>query len=90
MLEAALKHQKAFELPELQDKKYVDELSREKGKGAPSKGDWDYAWSILPFLKMFYDCTICISTTSYITNNLYMKEMFAIGGGSSITISIVI
>ena len=43
MLEAALKHQKAFELPELQDKKYVDELSREKGKGAPSKDDWDYA-----------------------------------------------
>ncbi|XP_015948697.1 zinc finger BED domain-containing protein RICESLEEPER 2-like [Arachis duranensis] len=77
MLVAALKHQKAFELLEIQDKKFVEELN--KGKGIPSIQDWDYAKSVLPFLEIFYDATLRISGSSYVTSNLYMKEMFALG-----------
>ncbi|XP_025616923.1 zinc finger BED domain-containing protein RICESLEEPER 2-like [Arachis hypogaea] len=77
MLVAALKHQKAFELLEMQDKKFVEELN--KGRGVPSIQDWDYAKSVLPFLEMFYDATLRISGSSYVTSNLYMKEVFALG-----------
>ncbi|XP_057761076.1 zinc finger BED domain-containing protein RICESLEEPER 1-like [Arachis stenosperma] len=77
MLVAALKHQKAFELLEMQDKKFVEELNKERR--VPSIQDWDYAKSILPFLEMFYDATLHISGSSYVTSNLYMKEVFALG-----------
>ncbi|RYR09074.1 hypothetical protein Ahy_B05g077134 [Arachis hypogaea] len=70
-------HQKAFELLEMQDKKIVEELN--KGRGVPSIQDWDYAKSVLPFLEMFYDATLRISGSSYVTSNLYMKEVFALG-----------
>ncbi|XP_061358792.1 zinc finger BED domain-containing protein RICESLEEPER 4-like [Gastrolobium bilobum] len=65
MLDSALKHQKAFELLELEDKKYVFELQR--GKGVPEIEDWNYARTILPFLKIFYEVTLRISSTSYAT-----------------------
>ncbi|KAL4365228.1 hypothetical protein AHAS_Ahas07G0085100 [Arachis hypogaea] len=77
MLVAALKHQKAFELLEMQDKKFFEELN--KGRGVPLIQDWDYAKSVLPFLEMFYDATLCISGSSYVASNLYMKEVFALG-----------
>ncbi|WVY98387.1 hypothetical protein V8G54_030538 [Vigna mungo] len=35
--------------------------------------------SILPFLKLFYDSTLRISGSSYVTSHMYMKEVFAIG-----------
>ena len=31
------------------------------------------------FLEMFYDATLRISGSSYVTSNLYMKEVFALG-----------
>lgn len=34
--------------------------------------------TVLPFLKMFYDTTMHISGSSYVTSNIYMK-VFAIG-----------
>ncbi|KAL4275935.1 hypothetical protein AHAS_Ahas20G0156900 [Arachis hypogaea] len=74
---SALKHQKAFELLEMQDKKFVEELN--KGRGVPSIQDWDYAKFVLPFLEMFYDATLCISGSFYVSSNLYMKEVFALG-----------
>ncbi|XP_052108077.1 zinc finger BED domain-containing protein RICESLEEPER 1-like [Arachis duranensis] len=77
MLVTALKHQKAFELLEMQDKKFVKELNKERG--VPSIQDWDYAKSVLSFLEMFYDATLRISGSSYVTSNLYMKEVFALG-----------
>ena len=59
MLDKALKYQKAFELFKVQDKKYTLECN--KDKGVPSEDDWGYARSLLPFLKIFYDCTNRIS-----------------------------
>jgi len=34
---------------------------------------------VLPFLKMFYDSTIQISGSSYVTNHMHMNEEFGIG-----------
>ena len=35
--------------------------------------------SVLPFLKMFYDSTMRISGSSYVTSHMYIKEVFEIG-----------
>ncbi|WVZ13739.1 hypothetical protein V8G54_011305 [Vigna mungo] len=40
--------------------------------------DWEYERSILPFLKMFYDSTLRISDSSYVTSHMYMKQVFGI------------
>jgi hypothetical protein len=78
MLDSALKHQKAFEVLEIQDPKYSEELV-EKGKGVPTYMDWEEAQAILPFLKIFYDATLRISGSSYVASNMYMLEVFDIG-----------
>ncbi|XP_052119311.1 zinc finger BED domain-containing protein RICESLEEPER 2 [Arachis duranensis] len=91
MLEVALKHRKAFELLALKDNTYIGEMNGGKGRGVPSDSDWEYAESIVPFLRVFSDATICISGTLYVTSaicvsgtlyvtsDMYMKEVFAIG-----------
>lgn len=55
MLELALKFQKAFDLIETKDSKYVADLI---GKdGLPTDRNWEYANTLLPFLRIFYDST---------------------------------
>ena len=65
MLEADIKYQKTFDRLEMEYKKYVDDL--QKGHGVPSEFDWNKACSLLPFLKMFYDATMQISGSYYVT-----------------------
>jgi hypothetical protein len=79
MLEAALKHQSTFEDLELQDKKYVRELKKGKGKRVPTREDWNFAYLILPFLKIFRETILRISNISNVTSNIYMLEVFRIG-----------
>ncbi|XP_057744911.1 zinc finger BED domain-containing protein RICESLEEPER 2-like [Arachis stenosperma] len=79
MLEVALKHRKAFELLAMKDNTYIGEMNGGKGRGVPSDLDWEYAESIVPFLQVFSDATICVSGTLYVTSDMYMKEVFAIG-----------
>lgn len=78
MLAAALKHEKTFEELCFLDQKYVNELTS-KGKGVPTQDDWKRVREILPFLKMFYDATVRISGSSYLTSNIYMFEILGIG-----------
>lgn len=77
MLEDALKHQKTFEKLETKDHQYVDELTKEKG--VPTCEDWEIVRSILPFLKLFYDATLRISSSTCVTSNMYMFEVLGIG-----------
>ncbi|MED6222652.1 hypothetical protein PIB30_118787 [Stylosanthes scabra] len=79
MLDVALKHRKAYELLALKDNSYIAELGGGKGIGVPSNADWEYVQSIIPFLRLFNDATICISGSLYVTSDMYMKEVFAIG-----------
>ncbi|KAI3407920.1 uncharacterized protein J3R85_020645 [Psidium guajava] len=76
MLEAALKLQKAFGLLEIQDGKFVKELS--KAKGLPTNDDWEYARQFLPFLKLFFDTTLTISGSSYVTSNDMVKHVYGV------------
>ncbi|XP_072081116.1 zinc finger BED domain-containing protein RICESLEEPER 2-like [Arachis hypogaea] len=41
--------------------------------------DWEYVESIVPFLRVFSDATIRVSGTLYVTSDMSMKEVFAIG-----------
>lgn len=76
MLEAALKFQKAFGLLEIQDSKFVEELS--KAKGLPTSDDWEYVRQFLPFLKLFFDTTLKVSGSSYITSNDMVKHVYGV------------
>ncbi|XP_052109217.1 uncharacterized protein LOC107460986 [Arachis duranensis] len=49
------KHRKEFELLALKDNTYIGEMSGGKGRGVPSDSDWEYAESIVPFLRVFSD-----------------------------------
>ncbi|CAJ2660805.1 unnamed protein product [Trifolium pratense] len=79
MLQAALKYKTTFELLKASDAKYVKELSLNGGKGVPIEGDWNYASTVMTFLKIFYDATMHISASLYVTSNIYMNEVFALG-----------
>lgn len=58
---------------ELEDDKFMVELG--KLGGAPTESDWDYAKTYLPILKFFYDATLKLSATRYVTGNMYLKEI---------------
>ncbi|RYR15816.1 hypothetical protein Ahy_B04g072761 [Arachis hypogaea] len=75
MLEVALKHRKAFKLLTLKDNTYIREMSGGKGIGVPSDSDWEYAESIVPSMM----ASVRISSTLYVTSDMYMKKVFAIG-----------
>ncbi|KAJ9538464.1 hypothetical protein OSB04_031197, partial [Centaurea solstitialis] len=78
MLESAIKFQSAFDMLEEQDIKYNTELL--SSKGVPLEEDWDYANSImLPFLSGFYNSTLRISGSLYVTSNMYYHEVFGLG-----------
>ncbi|KAL0724593.1 hypothetical protein Bca4012_039192 [Brassica carinata] len=73
MLESAIKVRKAFDLLELKDRVYRQEMA-----SLPSHVDWSYAEGLVPFLQSFYETTVKISGSLYITSNVYMKEIFGL------------
>ncbi|KAL1344810.1 hypothetical protein AAHE18_08G071600 [Arachis hypogaea] len=78
----ATRFQKCVELEKIQykDLPCMDvETSGGKGRGVPSDSDWEYAESIVPFLRVFSDAIVRISGTLYVTSDMYMKEVFTIG-----------
>ncbi|CAK8565346.1 unnamed protein product [Lathyrus sativus] len=78
MLVSASKHEITFEELGFRDKRYVNELTK-KGKGVSTKDDWKHINLTIPFLKLFYDATVHISGSSYLTSNIYMFEVLGIG-----------
>ncbi|KAI5424397.1 hypothetical protein KIW84_030547 [Lathyrus oleraceus] len=76
MLKGALKHNKTFTELEFRDRKYFNEMS--KDKGVPRPEDWEHVELILPFLQIFHEATERISGSSYVTSNMYMLEVFGV------------
>lgn len=74
MLDSAIKVRKAFDFLELKDKSYRLEMV----DSLPSDADWSYAEGLVPFLQSFYETTVKISGSLYITSNVYMKEIFGL------------
>lgn len=77
MLESAVKFHTAFDMLEEQDNKYRSELL--SSKGLPTVEDWDYAKSLLPFLRGFYNSTLRLSGSLYVTSNMNFHEVFGLG-----------
>ncbi|CAN1280512.1 Putative AC transposase [Linum perenne] len=71
MLQAAEKYETAFEMYALSDRQFrIDLIS----KGVPDEDDWNDARRIMGFLKCFYDFTLKVSGSSYVTSNLFFPE----------------
>uniref|UniRef100_A0A803MGQ2 BED-type domain-containing protein n=1 Tax=Chenopodium quinoa TaxID=63459 RepID=A0A803MGQ2_CHEQI len=59
----------------------MDEMSFrmvEHEGGVPEPSDWDRVASFLPLLKIFYDATLRVSGSLYITSNVYLQEIVGI------------
>ena len=73
MLDAAQNFERAFERFEEQDTNFRAEL--ERGEGWPSVDDWDNVRNLRDFLEHFYEVTLRISGTSYVTSNNFFDEL---------------
>ncbi|XP_062145383.1 zinc finger BED domain-containing protein RICESLEEPER 1-like [Alnus glutinosa] len=69
----------AFDLLEEYDGNYVLSLTEEKnakkGLGPSNYDDWDRIRTFLKFLKLFYDATLRLSRSLYVTSNMYWQEI---------------
>ncbi|XP_077228339.1 zinc finger BED domain-containing protein RICESLEEPER 2-like [Tasmannia lanceolata] len=74
MLEIALKFRKAFERFGEEDVLFMAELK----DGCPNDDDWDNARVLTQFLKSFYEATLRLSGSLYVTSNSYFHEVFKI------------
>ncbi|KAK4382883.1 Zinc finger BED domain-containing protein RICESLEEPER 1 [Sesamum angolense] len=75
MLEAATCLKRAFDTYEDIDLAYKTDLSKKPFDGVPIESDWDRAKLLLKFLKHFYNLTLCISGSSYVTSNIVFHEI---------------
>ncbi|KAL1112855.1 hypothetical protein V6Z11_D02G153700 [Gossypium hirsutum] len=73
MLDIAQNFERAFERFEEQDTNFRAEL--ERGEGWPSVDDWDNVRNLRDFLEHFYEVTLRISSTSYVTSNKFFDEL---------------
>uniref|UniRef100_A0A803MLR6 BED-type domain-containing protein n=1 Tax=Chenopodium quinoa TaxID=63459 RepID=A0A803MLR6_CHEQI len=72
--EGALAYRRDFDLLECLDGgKFRYELH--KSDGVPEPSDWDRVASFLPLLKIFFDAILRVSSSLYITSNVYLQEL---------------
>ncbi|KAK9741211.1 hypothetical protein RND81_03G089200 [Saponaria officinalis] len=77
MLESCLKFKKAFGLLFLKDSTLQNEMSKH-GDDVTTE-EWKQVSSLLPFLKVFYDATLKMSGSLYVTSNSYVEVIFGVG-----------
>ena len=75
MLEAAEKYQKVFDRLELHDAQYIHEFCLGEQKMCPSSSDWEYARYFIKFLKVFYDATMTLFGSLYVTSNTFLRQL---------------
>ncbi|GKF04571.1 hypothetical protein Tco_0035239, partial [Tanacetum coccineum] len=77
MLEVAQAYEDAFDRYDLEDVTFGNAI-RKKGLSVPTSEDWDKARKLCGFLKMFYDVTLRISRTKYVTSHTLVVELSSI------------
>ncbi|GKA94343.1 zinc finger BED domain-containing protein RICESLEEPER 2-like protein [Tanacetum coccineum] len=77
MLEVAQAYEDAFDRYDLEDVTFGNAI-RKKGLSVPTSEDWDKARKLCGFLKMFYDVTLRISGTKYVTSHTLVVELSTI------------
>lgn len=75
MLDTASKYERAFERFEEQDPYMSSELSC-----LPTKSDWEKARYLVIFLENFYELTVKVSGTKYVTCNNFFDDLSHING----------
>uniref|UniRef100_A0A803L0A2 Reverse transcriptase/retrotransposon-derived protein RNase H-like domain-containing protein n=1 Tax=Chenopodium quinoa TaxID=63459 RepID=A0A803L0A2_CHEQI len=55
------------------------ELMKQSMGGAPDDEDWDKIESFLPFLEIFYNATLKLFGSRYVTGNTFVEEIYDIG-----------
>ncbi|KAG2710559.1 hypothetical protein I3760_04G033100 [Carya illinoinensis] len=80
MLDVAQKYQKVFERMEVEDEglKYALLEPIGNGLGPPNTHDWMRVGYFVTFLHIFYDITMRISGSAYMTANLWFSEVSAL------------
>ncbi|KAG8482629.1 hypothetical protein CXB51_024452 [Gossypium anomalum] len=73
ILDTSQNFERAFERFEEQDTNFRAEL--ERGEGWPSVDDWASVRNLRDFLEYFYEVTLHISGTSYVTSNNFFDEL---------------
>ncbi|CAN1153387.1 Zinc finger BED domain-containing protein RICESLEEPER 2 [Linum perenne] len=79
MLDTASAYEKAFKVIENMESNFVEDLDAKAYQGevigVPSCSDWDSVRVLTSHLKFFSDMTCVASGTSYVTINLFLREM---------------
>ncbi|KAJ8767800.1 hypothetical protein K2173_020740 [Erythroxylum novogranatense] len=73
MLDAAQNFEKDFERFEVLDPSFKSEM--EGDMGVPTCNDWEVARRLTLFLKQFYELTLRVSGSYYVTSNTYFSEI---------------
>lgn len=79
MLKTTLMFMKAFKNLKTKFTPYTRELRKQLVSGAPDDEDWDKVVSFLPFLEIFYEATLKLSGSRYVTGNTFVEEIYDIG-----------
>ncbi|GJZ23904.1 zinc finger BED domain-containing protein RICESLEEPER 2-like protein [Tanacetum coccineum] len=77
MLEVAHVYEDAFARYDLEDVEFGNHIRR-KGHSVPTSGDWIKAKKLCHFLKVFYEITLRISLTKYVTSHTLVNELATI------------
>ena len=77
MLESAIKFKKAFGRLLVMDSALQRDMSK-IGEDL-TNDDWKQVSYFLPFLKIFYDATLKLSASRYVTSNDYVEVIFGVG-----------
>ncbi|GJS76288.1 zinc finger BED domain-containing protein RICESLEEPER 2-like protein [Tanacetum coccineum] len=77
VLEVAQAYEDAFDRYDLEDVTFGNAI-RKKGLSVLTSEDWDKARKLCGFLKMFYDVTLRISKTKYVTSHTLVVELSTI------------
>ncbi|CAN1825524.1 Zinc finger BED domain-containing protein RICESLEEPER 2, partial [Linum perenne] len=75
MLQAAENYETSFEMYALSNRQFRIDLISRVDIGVPDEDDWNDARRIMGFLKCFYDFTLKVSRSSYVTSNLFFPEV---------------
>ncbi|GKB14705.1 zinc finger BED domain-containing protein RICESLEEPER 2-like protein [Tanacetum coccineum] len=75
MLDAAQKYERAFARYDSEDRHYRDDLEK---TGVPIASDWANVRRLTKFLEHFYELTLKVSGTLYVTSNSFLDDITSI------------
>lgn len=78
MLSSALKFENAFDRYATVDPYFKIDLQSSEGNGVPDSLEWEYIGKIVEFLGHFYELTLRISGSRYVTSNIFFDEISSV------------